>query len=645
MAKTASCPSCGAPVTFRSVASVLAVCDYCQSTLVRDGVKLENLGKMAEFLDDRSPLQRGSEGRWKGRHFGLIGRLQLKYEAGLWNEWHLFFDDGKSGWLSEAGGELVISEPVRIPEELPAFDTLVIGESIRLAGQAFQVTNILTAECVAGEGELPFKVGAGYPAPVVDLRDSNGRFATIDYSDATAPGVEPPVRPLVFIGEAVPFGQLAMTNLRDPAAGGKPNVKAKAFQCPQCGAPLSARSAEIISVGCGSCGAVVDTQKDVAKRIATAKSKQKVTPLLELGSSGKLFGEQLEVIGFMQRRMQADDHWYFWREYVLLAPDNSLRWLSEYDGHWNLARVQSKAVAAFGETVKFAGQEYKHFQTYEAFVDFVIGEFPWLVKVDQSARVHDYVAPPLMLSREVTSSEDVWTASEYVATADIELAFGLKTPLPKPIGTFANQPNPGAERHRKFCQYFWRLFFAAWAIHLGLLIFGGGTVLKEDVSYRNDSDEARLSKEFVLPRGAHRLEIAHNAQFSNHWLALHMALVNKDTGEAWQTDREISFYEGIDDGESWSEGAKNDEIVFTELPAGTYFLAEEAELDPAIPSVGGQVRISHAGPRWSSLVLLILFLVAFPVFTWWRQKAFEIARWADSDHPIVSASSDDSDDD
>jgi len=108
MGKTARCPSCGAPVEFKSVASVLAVCDFCQSTLVRQGEELENLGKMAELLGDRSPLQRGAEGRWNGLHFGLIGRIQLKYDQGLWNEWHLLFDDGKSGWLSEAGGESIL---------------------------------------------------------------------------------------------------------------------------------------------------------------------------------------------------------------------------------------------------------------------------------------------------------------------------------------------------------------------------------------------------------------------------------------------------------------------------------------------------------------------------------------------------------
>ena len=64
MARTAACPSCGAPVVFKSAASIFAVCEYCQSTLVRHDQALEDIGKMAALAEDRSPLQLGSEGHW-----------------------------------------------------------------------------------------------------------------------------------------------------------------------------------------------------------------------------------------------------------------------------------------------------------------------------------------------------------------------------------------------------------------------------------------------------------------------------------------------------------------------------------------------------------------------------------------------------
>lgn len=122
--KTANCPSCGAPVNFRASASAYAVCEFCRSTLLRDGEDLKNLGRMADLLDDPSLIQIGTEGTFRGLHFGVIGRIQLQHESGLWNEWHILFDDGRSSWLSEASGEYVVSSQVQVTEPIPEFATL-----------------------------------------------------------------------------------------------------------------------------------------------------------------------------------------------------------------------------------------------------------------------------------------------------------------------------------------------------------------------------------------------------------------------------------------------------------------------------------------------------------------------------------------
>ena len=642
MARTAACPSCGAPVSFKSVVSITAVCDYCQSTLVRSGAELEDIGKMAAFLEDRSPLQRGAEGRWQGEHFGLIGRLQLQYEDGHWNEWNLLYDSGKSGWLSEAGGEFVISEPVVVQEELPAFTALVVGEALTIKGRSYTISNILQATCVAGEGELPFKVGAGYPAPVVDLRDSEGHFATLDYSDVT----EERPRPLVFLGRPVKLTELGMTHLRETTPLTEINTTARAFQCPSCGGPLSARSDDILSVGCGSCGAVVDPTNDLAQQIGKFKAKNKVTPPLELGASGTLRGESLEIIGTQRRKMQAEGVWYYWWEFVALAPDHSLRWLTEYAGHWNLARVQDKAIAKMGLTVKFAGTEFKHFQSYDARTDFVMGEFPWRVKAEEIVKAHDYIAPPQMLSREVTGKEETWTLAEYIPHDEIAEAFLRGKKLPEPKGVFANQINPKDARHKIVCRSFWIFVLLAWVVQIGLLVAAPGKLVEEKAVYRPTDDEPRLTREFSLPNGARRLEVGHATSLSNNWIGLHLTLVNTSTGQAWEIDREIAYYEGVDGGESWSEGSRSDEIVFTDLPPGNYVLAEDTEMDPAASrDVPSEITVAYAGPRWSSLILLLIFLSVFPIWTRIGKHNFEVARWAESDHQIVSSTSNSDDDD
>jgi len=638
MGRTARCPSCGAPVEFKSVASVLAVCGFCQSTLVREGDELANLGKMAALIEDRSPLQRGAEGRWKGRHFGLIGRIQLRWEQGLWNEWHLLFDDGKSGWLSESGGEYVISEPVWLPDAQPAFSELHVGQNLSIAGRPYSITNLLTAECVAGEGELPFKVGAGYPAPVADLRDATGGFVTLDYSDDSA-------KPLAFVGTSVEFKTLTWNNLREGMPIAEPTVKARAFNCPACAAPLAIRHENIKSIGCPSCGAVLDTANETVKLLARASLALKVEPLLPLGARGKLRGEDVEVIGFMRRRMHDEGVDYRWSEYVLLGRAGRLLWLTEYQGHWNLAQVVPRVTVVKGYIASLDGVEFKHFQSYHAYVDYVIGEFPWRVQIDESAAVEDFVAPPRMLSRETSASEVTLTLAEYLAREELQQAFKLPPRLPAPVGIFADQPNPRAESNSKVWHRFWMFLVAALAVHVALLLGSRGPLLHETLEFKPGDDEPQVTREFRLATPVSRLEIEHEADVTNSWISLGLTLVNKDTGEAWKASREISRYEGVDDGESWSEGSRSDAVVFAALPAGTYVVSEEADLAPAGRPVRAQIKVSRPGPRWSSLALLLGALALFPGYTFIRRYGFEVKRWAESDHPLVTVTHGDSDSD
>jgi len=638
MGRTARCPSCGAPVAFRSLASVLAVCDYCHSTLVREGEELANLGRMAALIEDRSPLQRGSEGRWKGRHFALIGRIQLRWEQGLWNEWHLLFDDGKSGWLSESGGEYVISEPVWQADALPPFSELHVGQGVSVAGHPYNITNLLTAKCVAGEGELPFRVGAGYPAPVADLRDQAGGFATLDYSDD-------PAKPMVFVGESVEFRSLAWNNVRQGIPIAEPTVKARSFNCPSCAAPLAISHEKIESVGCLSCGAVLDTADETIKLLARASLNFKVDPSLPLGTRGKLRGEDVEIIGFMRRRMTEEGVDYRWSEYVLLGREGRLLWLSEYRGHWNLARVLSRAVIVAGDKAVFDNANFKHFQSYHAFVEFVAGEFPWRVHIDEAVAVEDYVAPPRMLSRETSANEETLTLAEYLGQEELQQAFKLPARLDRAVGIFANQPNPHEESNVKVLRSFWVFLLVALAVHMALLMGARGPVLDEALVFKPGDDEPKLTREFRLAAPVSRLEIEHEANLNNNWISLGLTLVNKDTGEAWQASREISRYEGVDGGESWSEGSRSDAVVFTALPAGMYVLAEEADLAANSRPVRTHVKVSRPGPRWSSLFLLLAALAPFPIYTYVRRRSFEVKRWAESDHPLVTSGDGDSDSD
>jgi ribosomal protein L37AE/L43A len=647
VAYSAVCPACGAPVVFQSAASIFAVCEFCQSTLVRHDQALEDIGKMAALVEDRSPLQLGAEGSYQGVHFALIGRIQIEYSQGIWNEWHLMFDDQRNGWLSEAAGEYVLTFAQYVDEVLPKFEALKIGQRLVLASQAWTVSNIEEAECVAGQGELPFKVGAGYPVAAVDLRNgsnSGKNFATLDYSETP---------PLLFVGEAIPFASLKMNNLRSGMAIPAPSVQVQVFRCPSCGASLQARSKAILAVGCSSCGAVIDTAGQSYQLLSKALGHrdEKYAPRLPLGSQGRLDGKPVEVIGFLVRQSKVEGIAYDWREYLLAAENGTYRWLTEYNGHWNIVDVLSNPPTGSGAMelgeVRWGGQGFKHFaSTQAAEVIQVAGEFTWRVRRGETNRVVDYVAPPLMLSRESTANDLSWSQGLYIEPIVLTEAFKLPGKLPEPLGVFANQPNPWRDSRQRIFSLYWKMALLAIGLQFFFAFIGGSKpLLRQDLVFSPQmAAETQQTRDFEVRDKPRKLTVRNTASLDNNWIGLEMMLVNKATGTAWPAARELAYYYGRDGGESWTEGSRDDEVVFLNIPPGTYYLAVDPEMAPEKPNaIHNTVEVFSGGAGWSNFIMVLLFLTLFPVFTHLRHAAFEARRWAESDH--APESSDDSDGD
>ena len=55
------------------------------------------------------------------------------------------------------------------------------------------------------------------------------------------------------------------------------------------------------------------------------------------------------------------------------------------------------------------------------------------------------------------------------------------------------------------------------------------------------------------------------------------------------------------------------------------------------------IEVYSGGAGWSNFVMLMIFLVFFPVFTRLRHAAFEARRWAESDHAPSGGDSGDDD--
>src|SRR5271167_46817 len=147
-----NCPSCGAPVQFRWSSAVQAVCPFCHSILVRDDLELKNVGQVADLPPDPSPIQLLTEGTYNGKTFQVLGRIVYEYEQGGWNEWHIVFSDGTSGWLSDAQLQYAISVRVALPATLPPAKEVFRGKKYNLQQTDFEVATMTLAMYKGMEG-------------------------------------------------------------------------------------------------------------------------------------------------------------------------------------------------------------------------------------------------------------------------------------------------------------------------------------------------------------------------------------------------------------------------------------------------------------------------------------------------------------
>lgn len=192
---------------FRWSSAVQTTCEYCRSILVRHDLDLKKVGQVADLPQDGSPIQIGVEGVFGGKGFVVIGRIIYEYEQGTWNEWHLIFNDGTSGWLSDAMLEYAVSAlDEKLGPLMPPRDQVQRGRQFQWDGAIYEITNVTTAHYAGVQGELPFEYWDKQDVTFADLRTGDARFATIDYSEQP---------PLLFRGRVVEFDELKLKGLRE----------------------------------------------------------------------------------------------------------------------------------------------------------------------------------------------------------------------------------------------------------------------------------------------------------------------------------------------------------------------------------------------------------------------------------------------
>ncbi|MFT5683761.1 MAG: ribosomal protein S27E [Myxococcota bacterium] len=615
-----TCPSCGAEHTLHNPGITVLVCDNCDTTLYREEGILR-AGEKSIVGEPSSNLAIGSTGQVGDRQVTLLGRIQFQGATSTWDEWFGTDEKGREVWLTEDEKNYTLERA--LPQPLPGSSPdMSIGAELSLAGRRYQVDERGEARCLGGEGQLPRPIRPGEQYRFIDATEINGSTQlTVEFSPDSPAGV-------AFVGRDIPADQVVYA----PQPGAEfstPIEQAATLRCANCGGsiPLPAQDKPALTVGCPFCDSVLHLEGDQAK-VAAKNAKKTLFPF-EIGDRAALQGQTWEVIGRLMYRI---GRWQT-REYLLWSDKGGYRWLEESDRHYTLMKPTSvgPSLAEVQSLYKkrkidIGGTTFQFFEDGRATLAYVDGALPWQANVGESNQYYDFIAPPRAYSMEVTGNSELERfVGDYIPPLEVFKAFGKEDLYLRPAEAGAAQPNPVGNA-RKLTALLGGIFCLV-NLNLAMLTMGSGDLLV-DISASDFSSEIE-TEPFTIEEDTEVIGLHITTNTDNSWVYVTTELVDVDSEvSVGAVGSEVSYYHGVEGGESWTEGSRSNSRYLKAPPPGQYQLIAELEGDRTVP-VSIQVTAGDRLTRYPMILALLMALVPIGVFMQWRR--FEKDRWDEED--------------
>ncbi len=662
MHRNLTCPACGGTLDVTTGAARVAACPYCENVLIVNEAAIRALGKMALLAETPSCLAVGWPARCQGREIHVLGRIQFRYSAGIWDEWWIRFeDDGSYAWISQDEDEYTLEIPTVVQLQPERVAKLRPGDRVTVRRMALWVNEIDEAEVVGVQGELPVHATPHARMRYLDLTDNHHHVTIELFSDGTYQ---------VFVGKHLPRGALV-----SDVAGADPNVQQhypppqqtrpddpagavvrtseglhpQAIQCLSCGGSLELRDAQGTAlVICGYCGAALDLSLPGKPQLLRMEKQKKRKFPIEIGAKFRHHATEYTVLGILRYKQRDEGVDYFWTAFQLHHPEKGYTFLELEGGHWLFFTplrhppLKDPRKLSRGNTLTMDGQSYRVFESGSCVIDYVEGELSWVARIGDRLNFMDAVRPPFLVSAEWSANEMEWSLGEYLSPAQI--AHGLSIPvgkLPSPRGVAPAQPFV-RNRHRTMaaiagsvvgCLLFVLTLYAY--SRSGVAVLADQTVT--DTVYL--SEQGYVSPPFQAPAGQHIYKLqAVSRSLDNQWVALSAAILDEQEKVVLDADATVEYYHGVEGGERWSEGSTRDYTLFRLPGPATYRINMFGEAGSWSSFGGDQTALS--GPPvtvslyrdvqparyylWGTVLALL-----FPAWEAARRILFHSRRWSD----------------
>jgi hypothetical protein len=256
---------------------------------------------------------------------------------------------------------------------------------------------------------------------------------------------------------------------------------------------------------------------------------------------------------------------------------------------------------------------FKMFSNVMATTTFVLGEFPWQVRVGEQVQTTDYIAVPKVLSAETTENEVVWSMGEYMTADQVGQAFKLPEKLPAARGVFENQPSPYTGTVRSIWGMSLKLMLAAFVVAILIYIAGGGKTIYQQTF----SSSVGATSPFDVGGHTSSLELK-TINHTGEPLYVRYSLVRQPDGRSIDFGRQIQSNPG------------NDIATIPAVEPGKYVIRAAAESGSGPIEGSFNVEVRRAPPSLGWLLGAVVFLLIPPLLQSWRASSFERSRWLES---------------
>jgi hypothetical protein len=260
---------------------------------------------------------------------------------------------------------------------------------------------------------------------------------------------------------------------------------------------------------------------------------------------------------------------------------------------------------------------------------------------EKKVSCREYSAPPHMVAVEGREPGADYFFGTYVPPSAIKKAFGLPG-VPYRIGKGVIQPFYGGIDVG---------YFAMGALAFVILIIVLNAFItmqaKEQQVFSqsfivNDSTAGKpiVSPSFTLEGSQSNLQIDVLAQVTNSWVEAEVSLVNERTLEETGFVTAVEYYEGVDDGERWSEGSWGKEEILCAVAPGAYHFVITPSKDTGLASTTMTLQATWDVAVWWNAILVCIVMAVITGALYLLELNFERSRWYDSDYSPYTYSDD-----